>query len=108
MELSEFVTTLVERNILYHPRQEDGFIRYYVDDNNFELLHDCFILGWMPIHSIAVFENHNDGIRLEFLDYDDLRDEYYSELITPYDEDEDSFKFDYDSFELSRLVREVI
>jgi|688.fasta_scaffold368544_4 hypothetical protein len=107
MELSEFVTTLVERNVLYYPKQEEGFIRYYVDSNNFELLHNCFIQGWLPIHTIAVFKTHNDGIRLEFLDYDDISDEYYSELIKPY-EDDDSFKFDYDSFELSKLVRQVI
>lgn len=102
MELSEFVTSLVERNVLHLPEQSDEDIRYYVDHDNFDLSLKCFWLGLIPIGSILVFENHTDGIRLEFANRD-----YGSVPIKPYTTN-DNCKFNYDEFCLTRLVRETI
>ena len=106
MELSEFVTALVERNALYYPKEWHGYVTYYVNDNDFELryVESCSSRkSTITVASIDVLPNHNDGIRLSF----SHSDTYEPIQLKPVGDD-DSDAFEYDAFELYRLEKVTI
>ena len=106
MELSELVTALVERNALYYPRQCNGYTRYYVNDNDFEFRYlDLYSSERhsRSVSAIDVYPNHNDGIVVQFLHGEDCD----ALQLKPFADDE-SDAFEYEAFELYRLVKEAI
>jgi hypothetical protein len=106
MELSEFVTTLVERKVLENPVKHKGYTTYCVDDTKFKLCYVdlfSFIGGESPVSTIRVLDHHSAGIRVQFVN-NELCPTIW---VKPVDNDP-RVRFNYDAFALYRLVKETI
>ena len=103
MELSEFVTALVERNALYYPREWHGYVTYYVNDNDFDLRYVESGNSTITVASIDVLPNHNDGIRLRFSHSDTYEPIQLKPIV-----DDESYAFEYEAFELYKLEKVTI
>ena len=108
MELSELVSALVERNVLIDPVQSDSwdYTTYYVDNLKFDLQYVDLYSSEKEartVSAIEVYPNHNDGIVVQFLHGEDCD----ALQLKPFADDE-SDAFEYEAFELYRLVKEAI